>query len=444
MWPKMKNKLIIHIPTNNTEERLYAIKVLIKNILGLEYTIEINCGVTDTYICFGGKTICIKDHFFGRYTQPLSYLSTENMPTPKYFSFIFSSEEITPVLYGNDECQINDNNIICGIDIIASAYFMLSRWEEYADKRRDEHNRFVGKYSTAYNHNFLHRPIVNEYATIIWNMLKHLNFDGKAAENKFECHITHDIDILRSNSRLKSMIGDMVKRHDIKLALSRLLPPYTDTANTYDFLMTQSESIGKQSTFYFMAADYRPEYFLYEGYLHKKKFKRLIAEIKQRQHIIGFHPGYNTCTSQRRWSEQKTNLEKASDTKITLCRQHFLQIEIPYTFNILEQNHISHDSTLGYPDCEGFRCGTGNEFNVFDFLNRKELNVKERPLIIMDTCIRNQNLTMNETEKIYTHYIDICKKYNTPITILFHNSSFDNYHWKGWRELYTRIITQLK
>ena len=40
----------------------------------------------------------------------------------------------------------------------------------------------------------------------------------------------------------------------------------------------------------------------------------------------------------------------------------------------------------------------------------------------------------------YEDYKKYCKKYNTPITILFHNSSFDNYHWKGWKELYTKII----
>lgn len=440
----MKNKLTIHIPTNNTEERLYTLKVLIKNILGLDYTIQSDSGISDTYICFDDKRICIKDHFFGRHTQPLSYLSAQNIAIPNYFSYIFSPEESTPVLYGDDECLISDNNIICGIDIIASAYFMLSRWEEYCHKNRDRHNRFLGNESVAYRYNFLHRPIVNEYAAIIWNMLKHLNFDGYRAENKFECHITHDIDILQSNSRLKSIIGDIVKRRDIKLALSRLLPPYTDTVNTYDFLMTQSESIGLQSTFYFMAADYRPEHFAHNGYLHKKEFGKLIAEIKQRRHIIGFHPGYNTYNTADRWHEQKTALEKASDTTIDLCRQHFLQIEVPYTFNILEQNNIGEDSSLGYPDHTGFRCGTGNKFNVFDFLNRKELNVKECPLIIMDTCIRNQNLTMTETEKIYVYYINICKKYNTPITILFHNSSFDNYHWKGWKELYTKIITLLK
>ena len=440
----MKKELTIHIPANNTEERLYTLKVLIKNILGLDYTIQSDSGISDTYICFDDKTICIKDHFFGRYSQPLSYLSAQNIAKPNYFSCIFSPEESTPVLYGDDECLISDNDIICGIDIIASAYFMLSRWEEYCHKNRDRHNRFLGNDSVAYRYNFLHRPIVNEYAAIIWNMLKHLNFDGDRAENKFECHITHDIDILQSNSRLKSIIGDIVKRRDIKLALSRLLPPYTDTVNTYDFLMKQSESIGLQSTFYFMAADYRPEHFAHNGYLHKKEFGKLIAEIKQRRHIIGFHPGYNTYNAADRWHEQKTALEKASDTTIDLCRQHFLQIEVPYTFNILEQNNIGQDSSLGYPDHAGFRCGTGNKFNVFDFLNRKELNVKECPLIIMDTCIRNQNLTMNEIEKIYVHYIDVCKKYNTPITILFHNSSFDNYHWKGWKELYTKIITLLK
>ena len=64
--------------------------------------------------------------------------------------------------------------IECGIDIFASSFFMLTRWEEYVNKIRDMHNRFPAYASLACKNNFLDRPIVNEYVEMLWNMLKFL------------------------------------------------------------------------------------------------------------------------------------------------------------------------------------------------------------------------------------------------------------------------------
>lgn len=440
----MENSLKIQIPNNNTNERLYAINSLVETILGISAEIETLPNSEYTSIVFDDKKICIKDSFFNRFPQPLSYLAVENLPDPKYFFVEFSPENNTPILYGDDTFVVDTKYIECGIDLFAGAFFMLSRWEEYCVKDVDIHNRFIGKNSVAFKSGFINRPIVNEYAEILWNMLSHLGYKGSKKVAGFEYNLTHDIDILCSNSRLKSVAGDILKRRDIRMAISRLLPPYTDPVDTYDFLMTESEKLCQQSTFYLMAADYKPDNSNGKGYLDNKKFTQLVADIKSRKHKIGFHPSYGTCANADKWKKEKLMLEKAAQTDITLCRQHFLQISVPQTFRILEDNNITSDSTLGYPDCEGFRCGTGSTFILFDFLNRRETSVCETPLIVMDTTIWVQHLPFEKITDIYNHYIAVGRKYNMPITLLFHNSSFDNYRWKGWKQLYSQIINTLK
>ena len=69
------------------------------------------------------------------------------------------------------------------------------------------------------------------------------------------------------------------------------------------------------------------------------------------------------------------------------------------------------DGTCGYADKEGFKCGTGDEFSVFNILTRKKLKLKERPLIVMDSglfeynnyshneaCSRVSNLSKNTSD----------------------------------------------
>lgn len=111
------------------------------------------------------------------------------------------------------------------------------------------------------------------------------------------------------------------------------------------------------------------------------------------------------------------------------------------TLTIWDNQGMQLDSTLGYADVEGFRCGTGDLFPVFDFSHRKILNVSECPLILMDVSLKNyRNLTNEELALVLRQYIDVGKKYNMPITWLFHNSSFDIWKWKGLKEIYKETI----
>ncbi len=48
---------------------------------------------------------------------------------------------------------------------------------------------------------------------------------------------------------------------------------------------------------------------------------------------------------------------------------------------------MSYDSTLGYADHAGFRCGTCFEYPAFDPVADKQLNLRIRPLIAMECSV---------------------------------------------------------
>lgn len=186
----------ITVPNNNIQERRYIIEIIFNQFLEIEYQIVEN-QISDSWtIEFeNGSKLIFEDHFFSKYTTDLEYLKLENIPSNvKFIKNEFLLEEDLPVIYGNDNLEISEYKIICGIDIFASSFFMLTRWEEHVNKNRDKHNRFPAIESLAFKNNFLDRPIVNEYLEMIKKMILKLDNSILFKKYTYKLILTHDVD----------------------------------------------------------------------------------------------------------------------------------------------------------------------------------------------------------------------------------------------------------
>ena len=86
---------------------------------------------------------------------------------------------------------------------------------------------------------------------------------------------------------------------------------------------------------------------------------------------------------------------------------------------------MKYDSTLGFAEEGGFRCGTCYEYPVFDIIQRKELELIERPFILMDTSyFKISNLTEEKWIEEISYFKNIIRKYGGEFTFIWHNSSF--------------------
>ena len=429
------------------QERKYIIDILFDEFLGLKYNINIKNETKDYEIVLeNGKKIIVKDSFFSNFEDGLDYLDKKNIPGKiEFLKNQFIIEKNIPVIFGDDEFKIKENGIICGIDIFASSFFMLTRWEEYANKIRDLHNRFPACESLAYRNNFLDRPVVNEYIEMIWNMLKYLGCKQKRKEKKYELVLTHDVDNIFKWKNfglfVRNIAGDIIKRKNVSLALENIRQyignnPY----DMFDFLMDLSEKRGIKSHFFFMSGGTSN---FDNNYSIKQPFVKKIREkIKSRGHLIGFHPSYNAYNDHKQWEEEYSNLSTEVLQKVKTGRQHFLRFEVPTTWQIWEDNNMKWDSTLSYADKEGFRCGACYKYSVFNILTRKKLKLKEMPLEVMEgSLVDYQNLSPEKAEKKIIKLIEIVKKYNGSFVLLWHNSSFNNDLWTGYQEVYEKIVS---
>lgn len=413
--------LIFKIPDNNIGERKYIIDIFFNEFFGLEYKIEI--GSKDYEIRLKNKKILIiEDTFFNRYPNDLEYLKPENIPK--------KIEEL---------------------DLFSASFFMLTRWEEYVNKNRDTHNRFPATQSLAFKQGFLDRPIVNEYIKKLKSMLLNLDKTLQFKEKKYQIFLTHDVDELYMWKSWKHVfrvaLGDVIKRKSLSLAMERISEYYLvkrekikDPFDTFDWLMDKSEAIGVKSRFYFMSGGVT----IYDNRykIDEPKALELIEKIKRRGHIIGIHPSYNAYNDFEQFKKEKELLEKVTEQKILEGREHYLRFEVPTTWQIWEDNGMEVDSTCGYADREGFRCGTGDEFSVFNILSRKKLKLKERPLVYMDDNHHSYNskILTDESFNIVRNHINHSIEYGSKITLLFHNSIFINHKKVNFVTLYKKIL----
>lgn len=439
----------VSIPNNNIKERSYIISIFFREFLKLEYTLEI--GSEDYEISLKNEhKLVIQDHFFSQYPKDLDYLKIENIPRViDYMINDFIIERDIPVIYGNSTLKRTSNLIICGIDIFASSFFMLTRWEEYVNRDRDNHERFESKNSLGGRCDFLNRPIVNEYLEMLKNMLLVLDNTIIFYQRYPKLYLTHDIDYIYKwdspTKFFKSLVGDILLRKSIKQFLNTISTYVKVKANlqkdpydTFDYLMDMSEKAGVKSYFFFMAKGLTCYDNRYKS--HSTNLKNLIQKIKDREHFIGIHPSYNSFNNTEQFKMEKKELEENFHTEIKFGRQHYLRFEVPDTWQIWEDNKMEWDSTLSYSDHEGFRCGVCYEYSVFNIKTQEKLMLKERPLIIMDMSLLGyQKLNDKMIIKRLNIYMNTIKKYQGDFVLLWHNSSFkiDQHNLK---DIYKHVI----
>lgn len=444
-------KLDIQIPENNKKEREYIIEVIISKILGIEYSIQFT--QTEYYeFNFGeNKTLKIKDCFFNEFPKSSSYLNSKNIPDNIHFiTNELTVEDKMPIIYGNGEISFSQNQIVTNVDLFSSAFFMLTRWEEYVCTKTDEHNRFDEKESLAVKNNFIYRPVVNEYIEYFWNALIYLGYTGKRKKRDFDLLLTHDVDDLVKWKKMKPYLKEVYKNlkkpksliYITKSFLLTLVNKKNDPYNTWDYLMDQSEKIETKSYFYFMTGGTSKYENRYE--VNSQMTKNLIAKIYSRKHHIGIHPSYNSYDNSNLFNLEKKRLEDVFDKeKITSGRQHYLRFKVPDTWQMWNDLGMEWESTMTYGKTSGFRCGICYPFAVFNIVTREMLDLIEKPLIFMEqTFIGYQKLPPQEMKETAFNLLKEVKKYDGMFVLLWHNSSFNTPQMLKYKDVYPWILNK--
>jgi hypothetical protein len=480
--------IVLEHPPNYLPEREYIARVILGEFLGIEYhLLEANRHDWAIYIQdFPDKVIYFDDILFrtpeGEWLQPESLPAIPGSPggfrgSPDSGQGSLrllagslgnrqESLDEVPVLYGKplengDYFAETPGALRFGLDLFGSAFFMLTRYEEMVSAARDAHERFPAAASFAFRAGLPDRPIVNEYLELLWCALQWLAPGLQRKPRPYRCLLTHDVDWLLSTDLggtgrvLRAALGDMVKRKDVRLAIRRVqahqqhrrgqFKPENDPYDTFDFLMTASEKRNLRSAFYFIT-DHTGGGIdgVYE--MDDPQVRSLLKSIHARGHEIGLHPSYHTFRDPAQTKQEFERLllvcEAEGIEQATWGgRQHYLRWENPTTWRNWERAGLDYDSTLGYADGVGFRCGTCYEYPVYDLLARRALALRERPLIVMEVALFDAMGLSDERalERIAT-LAQACRKYQGDFVLLWHNSQLGSQREKRlYREVLERV-----
>lgn len=428
-------------------EKEYVFHVLFGELLGIGFEIIQQTDVAHYQLLLpNGAVLIVEDHFFGSHTG-LDYLKPENIPEQAVLlPHPFGPDEPVAGVYGRPFYFSENQKITLGIDLFASTFFILTRWEEYAKPDRDGYGRFPAKASWAFRNNLLDRPVVNAYAELLWSMLAHLGWNEPRKARHFGLHLSHDVDHPRLwwslPDRTRTLTGSLFRRKNLREAAWWLQHHFFKSKDPHDIFeawMTFSEQQGHVSHFNFMGK--RPASFDCYYDLEHPFVRNLIKRIVERGHVIGFHPSREAFAAPLLFRKELASLQQIAPAPVRTGRQHYLCFEAPHTWQRWHEAGFEWDSTLGYPEAEGFRCGICCEFPVFHFLTRQTLALREKPLIAMDvTLAQYRKYTPDQGYDRLQHLRRQTEKYGGEFTLLWHNSSWNTYFWVPWQEVYLAFV----
>jgi hypothetical protein len=458
--------LLVRSPDTFTAERRWVLDLILGEWLGLDHELAFEARADTSIESRGGgddRRLRIAEGLFA--TSADDWLTERSIPRRPLPHWTAAESMLgLPILFGANDAEgqwirrtPTETELLA--DVLGGAFFMLTRYEEYVGQGRDGHQRFPATASLAWQEGFLDRPIVDEYVDRLWSELRALWPELVRRSTTFRLRLSHDVDrpwaAVGQSAGLvaHAVAGDLIRRRDPVLAARRaraILDTRSgrvdrDPFNTFDLLMDTSERHGLHSTFYFMtgATDSR-----YDGSykIDDPPVRRLLRRAHDRGHEIGLHASYHTFRS---GDQMRIELDALTATCESLgidqaawgVRQHFLRFEAPGTWGIQAGAGLSHDSTLGFADENGFRGGTCREYPVFDLAARQALGLRERPLIFMDAASRElQAFDYRAAASRARALVATCRRHAGDAVLLYHNSSLPG---AGPRAHYRELIESL-
>src|SRR5690606_9579596 len=124
-----------------------------------------------------------------------------------------------------------------------------------------------------------------------------------------------------------------------------------------------------------------------QNYIKEPKARAEIVKLLG-ERDVGLHGSPEAAYDMQALLEQKRNLEELG-LEPKGFRTHYLHFDYQASLNILEEAGFAYDSTLGYWESIGFRCGTSLPFYPYNLKEDRAFKVLEIPLAMMDTSMRS-------------------------------------------------------
>lgn len=422
--------------------KLYAFGAVLKDLMHLKYTV-----IDNVKSCPAGQPLIVygENNIENSFCIPSCGLLDEKGINPKSVKFTLRENQF--LLFANEDSTFDLN-----FDIFSAAFYLLSRYEEYVCKERDEHGRFQAKNSILHQHGLIKEPILDRYTTELYNRLIIKWPDYIFEQRKFRYELTFDIDMAWSflhkglMRNVGGLLKDLFRLHfkDVKSRIQVLSGRKTDPYFCFDSINELPMNESGEKLMFFLAAGKRSKYDK-NALRNAPAFKKLIQE-QMGKFMIGLHPSYQSSLEPSLIHEEQQFLSKLANEPITRSRQHYLKLNIPHTYQQLAAAGVLHDYSMGYAETTGFRAGTSLPFHFYDLHNETEMPFQVHPFCIMDGTLKDYlKLDITESKNEILSMLDTLRSVNGKFSILLHNETLSGINrWSGWNEMISELADRLK
>lgn len=433
----MNETILIYVP-QVTARLTYVFDIIWADILGANYKLTTNI---DEFSAYEGPRFSyanepIADEVFQQIGSDILF-ETGLKPQPIN---IYQQGE----LYGL--YPVNNTVSLVSFDFLATAFMLVTRYEEYLAHRTDKHGRFRASASTQAKGDFLSKPMVNYYARWIQDeMVK--KYPGLSFRPlPFQFINTFDIDIAYAYKYKTTFrnVGGLIRSallsnfEDVRNRILTTMRGRKDPYDTYDYIHKVCSKYNAPMRFFFLLGD---ESEFDKNLSHKlPPIKALVKKLHQ-WGPVGIHLSYE---SHKQPSTAATEVDRLRDilgVRITSNRFHYLKMHYPSSYQKLVKLGITEDYTMGYASRVGFRMSTTVPVYFFDVKENRKTNLKLFPITYMDATLNHYyKLKPRQAEQRIMSLLAEVKSTGGVFMALWHNSSLSEVRpWYGWRKVFENV-----
>jgi len=329
-------------------------------------------------------------------------------------------------------------------DIIASVFYILSRYEEYTCETKDEHGRFPYESSVLNKFGWIESTICDRWAVAIINSIDEsieVNTTINRAGETFKIIPTFDIDnayayLFKEGSRkMLSMLKDISKGDKERIIERKevLSGDVKDPYDTFSNIKAIAKDFPASQLFWLTASNGKKDRNVpidHEGII--KLLKDLDSSL-----TVNLHPSYGSFGDVDEIKKEKLVIEEIIGRTITASRQHFLRFNLPETFQEIIAAGFKDEYSMGFAEHIGFRSGTARAHFWFNLSENYQTKLMLHPFAYMDGSLNEyMQLSIEESKKSISKIYTEVKNYGGDFIFLWHNETIGDYRkWEGWSEV---------
>jgi peptidoglycan/xylan/chitin deacetylase (PgdA/CDA1 family) len=329
------------------------------------------------------------------------------------------------------------NGLICNEeqqpDRLSTAFYLINALQEYGNTDPDEVGRFRYSESFQCRSGTVEQNLVQKQFDLLHAELSPLHAHKKM-HRPSRVHLTHDIDTVFGAwyqdglAALRS--GNIPGLFRILFSAAFLKPAWL---NMPAIMKIESE-YDMRSTFFWLVN---------KGRLNKRltnsDYNISDKRIRKEMNAVagnGFSNGIHKSISPDSF---ETELRKLS-IQVDGNRYHYLRFTLPSGFDEIERAGLRYDTSMGFAEAYGFRNSYGLPFTPYNVAADRPYRFVEIPLHLMDTSLSRYLKT--DPAQAFENIVRFFESNRTDavFTVLWHNNYFTSYKFKGYLELYKKLL----